>query len=67
MGLCAGAMGRQTPRIISAEHGHCVTINTLATLTHYRMPLSLISYRGELREPVASGKMAVHTKALLNS
>jgi sulfopyruvate decarboxylase subunit alpha len=45
-----------------------VTINTLATLTQfYRMPLPmLISYRGELREPVACQvEMAVHTKALL--
>ncbi len=46
-----------------------VTINTLATLTQfYRMPLPmLISYRGELREPVSCQvEMAVHTKALLN-
>jgi len=46
-----------------------VTVNTLVTLTqYYRMPLPmLISYRGELREPVACQvEMAVHTKALLN-
>jgi len=45
-----------------------VTINTLVTLTqYYRMPLPmLISYRGELGEPVACQvEMAVHTKALL--
>ena len=45
-----------------------VTINTLVTLTQfYRMPLPmLISYRGEVGEPVACQvEMAVHTKALL--
>ena len=52
MGICAGG----------------VTINTLATLTqYYRIPLPmLISYRGELGEPVACQvEMALHTKALL--
>ena len=46
-----------------------VTINALATLIQfYRMPLPmLISYRGEVGEPVACQvEMAVHTKALLN-
>jgi sulfopyruvate decarboxylase subunit alpha len=70
MGLCAGAfMGGKKPAIIMQNTAIGVTINTLATLTQfYRMPLPmLISYRGELREPVACQvEMAVHTKALLN-
>ncbi|WP_300062593.1 sulfopyruvate decarboxylase subunit alpha [uncultured Roseobacter sp.] len=70
MGLCAGAfMGGKKPMIIMQNTAIGVTINTLATLTQfYRMPLPmLISYRGELREPVACQvEMAVHTKALLN-
>jgi sulfopyruvate decarboxylase subunit alpha len=70
MGLCAGAfMGGKRPAIIMQNTAIGVTINTLATLTQfYRMPLPmLISYRGELREPVACQvEMAVHTKALLN-
>ena len=56
MGLCAGAfMGGKKPMIIMQNTAIGVTINTLATLTqYYRMPLPmLISYRGELREPVA--------------
>ena len=69
MGLCAGAwMGGKKPAIIMQNTAIGVTINTLATLTQfYRMPLPmLISYRGELREPVACQvEMAVHTKALL--
>jgi sulfopyruvate decarboxylase subunit alpha len=69
MGLCAGAfMGGKRPAIIMQNTAIGVTINTLATLTqYYRMPLPmLISYRGELREPVACQvEMAVHTKALL--
>lgn len=69
MGLCAGAwMGGVRPCIIMQNTAIGVTINTLATLTQfYRMPLPmLISYRGELREPVACQvEMAVHTKALL--
>ncbi len=69
MGLCAGAwMGGKRPAIIMQNTAIGVTINTLATLTQfYRMPLPiLISYRGELREPVACQvEMAVHTKALL--
>ena len=69
MGLCAGAfMGGKRPLIIMQNTAIGVTINTLATLTQfYRMPLPmLISYRGELREPVACQvEMAVHTKALL--
>ena len=69
MGLCAGAyMGGKKPCIIMQNTAIGVTINTLATLTqYYRMPLPmLISYRGELGEPVACQvEMAVHTKALL--
>ena len=69
MGLCAGAfMGGKRPAIIMQNTALGVTVNTLATLTQfYRMPLPmLISYRGELGEPVACQvEMAVHTKALL--
>lgn len=69
MGLCAGAfMGGARPAIIMQNTAIGVTINTLATLIqYYRMPLPMIiSYRGELREPVACQvEMAVHTKALL--
>ena len=69
MGLCAGAyMGGKRPAIIMQNTAIGVTINTLATLIqYYRMPLPmLISYRGELREPVACQvEMALHTKALL--
>jgi len=69
MGLCAGAfMGGKRPAIIMQNTAIGVTINTLATLIqYYRMPLPiLISYRGELHEPVACQvEMAVHTKALL--
>jgi sulfopyruvate decarboxylase subunit alpha len=70
MGLCAGAfMGGKRAAIIMQNTAIGVTINTLATLIQfYRMPLPmLISFRGELREPVACQvEMAVHTKALLN-
>ena len=70
MGLCAGAfMGGKRPAIIMQNTALGVTINTLATLIqYYRMPLPmLISYRGELGEPVACQvEMAVHTKALLD-
>ena len=69
MGICAGAwMGGKRSGIIMQNTAIGVTINTLATLIqYYRMPLPmLISYRGELREPVACQvEMAVHTKALL--
>ena len=69
MGLCAGAwMGGKKPCIIMQNTALGVTINTLTTLIqYYRMPLPmLISYRGELGEPVACQvEMAVHTKALL--
>ena len=69
MGLCAGAfMGGKRSAIIMQNTAIGVTINTLVTLTQfYRMPLPmLISYRGELGEPVAcQAEMAVHTKALL--
>ena len=69
MGLCAGAhMGGKRPAIIMQNTAIGVTINALATLIQfYRMPLPmLISYRGELGEPVACQvEMAVHTKALL--
>ena len=70
MGLCAGAwMGGKRPAIIMQNTAIGVTINTLATLIQfYRMPLPmLISYRGELREPIACQvEMAIHTKALLD-
>jgi len=69
MGICAGAwMGGKRSAIIMQNTAIGVTINTLATLIqYYRMPLPmLISYRGELREPVACQvEMAIHTKALL--
>lgn len=69
MGLCAGAwMGGTRAAIIMQNTAIGVTINALATLIqYYRMPLPmLISYRGELGEPVACQvEMAVHTKALL--
>ena len=69
MGLCAGAyMGGKRSAIIMQNTAIGVTINTLATLIqYYRMPLPMIiSYRGELGEPVACQvEMAVHTKALL--
>ena len=70
MGLCAGAyLGGKKPAIIMQNTAIGVTINALATLIQfYRMPLPmLISYRGEVGEPVACQvEMAVHTKALLN-
>ena len=56
MGLCAGAfMGGKRSAIIMQNTALGVTVNTLATLIqYYRMPLPmLISYRGELGEPVA--------------
>lgn len=69
MGLCAGSfMGGKRSAIVMQNTAIGVTINTLATLIqYYRMPLPiLISYRGELGEPVACQvEMAVHTKALL--
>jgi sulfopyruvate decarboxylase subunit alpha len=69
IGLCAGAfMGGKRSVIIMQNTAIGVTINTLVTLTQfYRLPLPmLISYRGELGEPVACQvEMAVHTKALL--
>ena len=69
MGLCAGAfMGGKRSAIIMQNTAIGVTINTLATLIQfYRMPLPmLISYRGELREPIACQvEMALHTKPLL--
>jgi len=69
IGLCAGAyMGGKRSAIIMQNTAIGVIINTLVTLTqYYRMPLPmLISYRGELGEPVACQvEMAVHTKALL--
>ncbi len=70
MGLCAGAfMGGKRSAIIMQNTAIGVTVNTLATLIqYYRMPLPmLISYRGELGEPVACQvEMAVHTKAILS-
>ncbi len=69
MGLCAGAfMGGKRAAIIMQNTAIGVSINTLATLIqYYHIPLPmLISYRGELGEPVACQvEMALHTKALL--
>ncbi len=69
MGLCAGAyMGGRKPCIIMQNTAIGVTINTLATLIQfYQIPLPmLISFRGELGEPVACQvEMAIHTKPLL--
>jgi len=69
MGLCAGAfMGGKRPCIIMQNTAIGVTINTLATLIQfYQIPLPmLISFRGELGEPVACQvEMAIHTKPLL--
>ena len=70
MGLCAGAyMGGTRGAIIMQNTALGVTLNTLATLIQfYQIPLPmLISYRGEVGEPVACQvEMALHTKALLN-
>lgn len=70
IGLCAGAtMGGKRSAIIMQNTAIGVTINALVTLTQfYRLPLPmLISYRGEVGEPVACQvEMAVHTKDLLN-
>jgi sulfopyruvate decarboxylase subunit alpha len=70
IGLCAGAfMGGKRSAIIMQNTAIGVTINALVTLTQfYRLPLPmLISYRGEVGEPVACQvEMAVHTKALLS-
>jgi sulfopyruvate decarboxylase subunit alpha len=69
MGLCAGAfMGGKRAAIIMQNTALGVTLNSLATLIQfYHIPLPmLISYRGELGEPVACQvEMALHTKALL--
>ena len=69
MGLCAGAfMGGKRAAIIMQNTAIGVTINTIVTLIqYYHIPLPmLISYRGELGEPVACQvEMALHTKALL--
>jgi len=69
MGLCAGAyMGGMRSCIIMQNTALGVTINALATLIQfYQIPLPmLISYRGEVGEPVACQvEMALHTKALL--
>ncbi len=69
MGLCAGAwMGGKRSAIIMQNSAIGVTINTLATLIQFYHipPPMLISYRGEVGEPVACQiEMALHTKALL--
>ena len=69
MGLCAGAwMGGKRSAIIMQNTAIGVTINALAALIqYYHIPLPmLISYRGEVGEPVACQvEMALHTKALL--
>ncbi len=70
MGLCAGAfMGGMKPAIVMQNTALGVVVNTLATLIQfYQIPLPmLISYRGEVGEPVACQvEMALHTKAILN-
>ncbi|MDA5558005.1 sulfopyruvate decarboxylase subunit alpha [Shimia sp. MMG029] len=70
MGLCAGAyMGGMKPCIVMQNTALGVVVNTLATLIQfYQIPLPmLISYRGEVGEPVACQvEMALHTKAILN-
>lgn len=70
MGLCAGAwMGGTRAAIVMQNTALGVTVNTLATLIqYYRMPLPmLISFRGELGEPIACQvEMAVHTKPILD-
>ncbi len=70
MGLCAGAyMGGKIPCIIMQNTALGVVVNTLATLIQfYQIPLPmLISYRGEVGEPVACQvEMALHTKAILD-
>lgn len=69
MGLCAGAfMGGSKPCIIMQNTALGVTVNTLAALIqYYQIPLPmLISYRGEVGEPVACQvEMALHTKPIL--
>ena len=60
--------GGKRSAIIMQNTAIGVTINTLVTLIqYYNIPLPmLISYRGEIGEPVACQvEMAVHTKALL--
>ncbi len=70
MGLCAGAyMGGMQPAILMQNTALGVVMNTLATLIQfYQIPLPmLISYRGEVGEPVACQvEMALHTKAILS-
>ncbi len=70
MGLCAGAyLGGMRPAIVMQNTALGVTVNALATLIqYYQIPLPmLISYRGEVGEPVACQvEMAIHTKAILN-
>lgn len=70
MGLCAGAyLGGMKPAIVMQNTALGVVVNTLATLIQfYQIPLPmLISYRGEVGEPVACQvEMALHTKAILN-
>ncbi len=67
-GLCAGAfMGGMRPPAIFMQNTALggVVVNTLATLIQfYQIPLPmLISYRGEVGEPVACQvEMALHTK-----
>ncbi|MFV2035565.1 MAG: sulfopyruvate decarboxylase subunit alpha [Halocynthiibacter sp.] len=70
MGLCAGAyLGGKRPCIVMQNTALGVVVNTLATLIQfYQIPLPmLISYRGEVGEPVACQvEMALHTKAILD-
>ena len=70
MGLCAGAyMGGMRPCIVMQNPALGGVVNALATLIQfYQIPLPmLISYRGEVGEPVACQvEMALHTKAILS-
>ena len=64
MGLCAGAyMGGKRSAIIMQNTAIGVTINMVTLIQYYNIPLPmLISYRGQLGEPVTVGQMAVHAK-----
>ncbi len=69
MGLGAGAfLGGTRPCIILQNKALGVTVNALASLIQYchMPPPMMISYRGEVGEPVACQvERAVHTKAVL--
>ena len=69
MGMCAGAyLGGKRSAILMQNTALGVVVNSLATLIQfYRVPLPMIiSYRGEVGEPVACQvEMAIHTRPLL--